>query len=91
MKSERSSLKKRYQKDGQTGCPLGVDADQWATLVKYWEKRNTQKKTSQLTGARGVVTKLSKYGRGGKVVAEAKLVCVCLNLIFLLLKMCIHC
>ncbi len=27
MKSERSRLKKRYQKDGHTGCPLGVDAD----------------------------------------------------------------
>jgi hypothetical protein len=27
MKSERSHLKKRYHKDGQTGCPLGVDAD----------------------------------------------------------------
>jgi hypothetical protein len=91
MKSERSRLKKRYQKDGQTGCPLGVDADQWATLVKYWEERNTQKKTSQLTCARGAVTKLSKYGCGGKAAAKAKLVCVCLNLIFLPLKMCIHC
>jgi hypothetical protein len=46
MKSERSCLKKRYQKDGQTGCPLGVDVDQWAALVKYWEECNTQKKTS---------------------------------------------
>jgi hypothetical protein len=35
MKFERSRLKKRYQKDGQTRCPLGVDANQWATLVKY--------------------------------------------------------
>jgi hypothetical protein len=60
-----------------------VDIDQWAALVKYWEECNTQKKTSQLTGARGAVTKLSKYGRGGKVAAKAKLVCVCLNLIFL--------
>jgi hypothetical protein len=68
-----------------------VDADQWAALVKYWEECNTQKKTSQLIGARGAVTKLSKYGCGGKVVVEAKLVCVCLNLIFLPLKMCIHC
>jgi hypothetical protein len=41
MKYERSRLKKRYQKDGQIGCPLGVDVDQWATLVKYWEERNT--------------------------------------------------
>ncbi len=41
MKNERSRLKKWYQKDGQTGCPLGVDADQWAALVKYWEERNT--------------------------------------------------
>jgi hypothetical protein len=91
MKSERSRLKKRYQKDGQTGCPLGVDADHWATLVKYKEEHNTHKKTSQLTCARGAITKLSKYGRGGKVVAEAKLVCVYLNLIFLPLKMCINC
>ncbi len=91
MKFERSRLKKRYQKDGQIGCPLGVDADQWATLVEYWEERNTQRKTSQLTGARGVVTKLSKYGRGGKAAAEAKLVCDCLNLMFLPLKMCINC
>jgi len=88
MKFERSHLKKWYQKDGQTGCPLGVDVDQWVALVKYWEERNTKKKTSQL---RGAVTKLSKYGRGGKVAAEAKLVCVCLNLIFLPLKMCINC
>jgi hypothetical protein len=91
MKFERSHLKKRYQKDGHTGCLLGVDADQWVALVKYWEERNTKKKTSQLTSARGVVTKLSKYGRGGIVIAEAKLVCVCLNLIFLPLKMCINC
>jgi hypothetical protein len=68
-----------------------VDANQWATLVKYWEEHNTQKKTSQLTSARGAITKLSKYGHGGKVVTEAKLVCVCLNLIFLPLKMCINC
>jgi hypothetical protein len=60
-----------------------VDIDQWAALVKYWEERNTQKKTSQLTCARGAVTKLSKYGHGGKAAAKAKLVCVCLNLIFL--------
>jgi hypothetical protein len=66
IKSERSRLKKRYQKDGQIRCPLGVDADQWVTFVKYWEEHNTQKKTSQLTGVKGVVTKLSKYGRGGK-------------------------
>jgi hypothetical protein len=91
MKSERSCLKKGYQKDGQTRCPLGVDVDQWATLVKYWEERNTQKKTSQLTGARSAVTKLNKYGRGGKTIVEAKLVCVCLNIIFLPLKMCINC
>jgi hypothetical protein len=61
-----------------------VDVDQWAALVKYWEEHNTQKKTSQLTCARGAVTKLSKYGRGGKAVVEAKLVCVCLDLIFCL-------
>jgi hypothetical protein len=91
MKSKRSRLKKWFQKDGQTGCPFGVDANQWATLVKYWEEHNTQKKTSQLIGARGVVTKLSKYGHGGKATNEAKLVCVCLNLIFLPLKMCINC
>jgi hypothetical protein len=91
MKSERSRLKKRYQKDGQTGCPLSVDPNQWAALVKYWEEHNTQKKTSQLTGARGIVTKLSKYGCGGKVAIETKLVCVCLNLKFLPLKMFINC
>jgi hypothetical protein len=27
MKFERSRLKKRYQKDGQIGCPFGVDAN----------------------------------------------------------------
>jgi len=27
MKSKRSRLKKWYQKDGQIGCPLGVDAN----------------------------------------------------------------
>jgi hypothetical protein len=91
MKSKKSRLKKRYQKDGHIGCPLGVDVDQWPAFVKYWEERNTQKKTSQLTCARGTVTKLSKYGRGGKAAAKAKLVCVCLNLIFLPLKMCINC
>jgi hypothetical protein len=91
MKSKSSCFKKRYQKDGQTRCLFGVDVDQWATLIKYWEEQNTQIKTSQLTSARGAVTKLSKYGCGGKVVAKAKLVCVCLNLIFLPLKMCINC
>jgi hypothetical protein len=54
-------------------------------------KNATQKKTSQLTSARGIVTKLSKYGHGGKATTEAKLVCVSLNLIFLPLKMCINC
>ncbi len=68
-----------------------MDVDRWAALVKYWEERNTQKKNFQLTGARGTITKLSKYGHGGKVVAKAKLVCVCLNLIFLPLKMSINC
>jgi hypothetical protein len=68
-----------------------VDVDKWAAPVKYWEEHNTHKKTSQLSGARGAVTKLSKYGHGGKAAAKAKLVCVCLNLIFLPLKMCIHC
>jgi hypothetical protein len=68
-----------------------VDADQWVTLVEYWEECNTQRKTSQLLGARGVVTKLNKYGCGGKAIAEAKLVCDCLNLMFLPLKMCRNC
>jgi hypothetical protein len=27
MKSKRSRLKKRYQKDGQTRCPFGVDVE----------------------------------------------------------------
>jgi len=44
MKFERSRLKKWYQKDGQTGCPLGVDVDQRVALVKYWEERNTKKR-----------------------------------------------
>jgi len=54
-------------------------------------EENATQKTSQLTSARGTITKLSKYGRGGKAAAKAKLVCVCLNLIFLPLKMCINC
>jgi len=63
MKFEKSRFKKWYQKDGQTGCPFGVDAYQWATFVKYWEEHNTQKKTSQLTCVRVAFTKLSKYSR----------------------------
>jgi hypothetical protein len=60
-------------------------------LLNIGKNATHKKKTSQLTGAKGAVTKLSKYGRGGKAAAEAKLVCVCLNLIFLHLKMGINC
>jgi hypothetical protein len=54
---------------------MGVDINQWTSLVAYWSERETKKKTNQLIDARGVVMNVSKYGCGGKVGAEAKLVC----------------
>jgi hypothetical protein len=43
--------------------------------VAYWSEQDTKKKTNQLTDARGAVMNVSKYGRGGRVGAKAKLVC----------------
>jgi hypothetical protein len=77
MKSERSRLKKWWIMHGHTTCPMGVETSQWDTLVAYWSERATKKRTDQLTGARGVVMKVSKYGRGGKAMAEHKLVTHC--------------
>jgi hypothetical protein len=54
---------------------MGVDANQRASLVAYYSEHDTKKKTYQLTYARGAVMNVSKYGRGGRVGAEAKLVC----------------
>jgi hypothetical protein len=34
-------------------------------------KNDTQQKTSQLIGVRGAITKLSKYGHGGKAAVKA--------------------
>ncbi len=48
-------------------------------FVAYWSERATKKRTDQLTGARGAVMKVSKYGRGGKTMAEHKLVTHCLQ------------
>jgi hypothetical protein len=70
MKSERSRLKKRWIMHGHTTCPVGVEQSQWDTLAAYWSERATKKRIDQLTGARGAVLKVNKYGRGGKVMAE---------------------
>jgi hypothetical protein len=45
--------------------------------VAYWFKRATKKMSDQLTGARGVIMKVSKYGWGGKAMAEHKLATHC--------------
>ncbi len=74
MKSKRTWLKKRWIKHGHTSCPMGVETSQWDTLVAYWSKHAAKKRTNQLTSARGVVMKVSKYERGGKAMAEHKLV-----------------
>jgi hypothetical protein len=79
MKSERSRLKKRWIMHGHTTCPMGVETSQWDTLVAYWSERATKKRTDQLTSARGAVMKVNKYGRGGKAMAEHKLVTHCLQ------------
>jgi hypothetical protein len=55
---------------------MGVDANQRTSLVAYWSKQDTKKKTNQLTDARGVIINVSKYGHGGRTRAEAKLVCL---------------
>jgi hypothetical protein len=75
MKSKRARLKKCYKRHGPATCPMGVDANQWESLVAYWSEQDTKKKTDQLTNARGAVMNVSKYGRGGRAGAEAKLVC----------------
>ncbi len=35
MKSEQTQLKKCYKRNGLATCPMGVDANQWASLVAY--------------------------------------------------------
>jgi hypothetical protein len=55
--------------------PMGVDANQWASLVAYWSEQETKEKTDQLTDTRGVVMNVNKYGHGGRARAKAKLVC----------------
>jgi hypothetical protein len=54
---------------------MGVDANQWASLVAYWSKRETKKKTNQLTYVRSVVINVNKYGCGGRTGVEAKIIC----------------
>jgi hypothetical protein len=62
---------------------MGVETSQWDTFVAYWFECATKKRTDQLTGARGAVMKVSKYGRGGKAMAKHKLVTHCLQPIML--------
>ncbi len=54
---------------------MGVDANQWASLMAYWFKQETKEKTDQLTDARGAIMNVSKYGRKGRARVKAKLVC----------------
>jgi hypothetical protein len=54
---------------------MGVDANQWASLVAYLSEQDTKKKANRLIDARGAFMNVSKYGRGGRARAEAKLVC----------------
>ncbi len=54
---------------------MGVDANQWASLVAYWFEQETKKKTNQLTDIRGTVMNVSKYGHEGRTGVETKLVC----------------
>jgi len=72
MKSKRFWLKKQWIKHGHTLCPMGVETSQWDTLVAYWSECATKKRTNQLTSAKGGITKVNKYERGGKVMAEHK-------------------
>jgi hypothetical protein len=58
---------------------MGVETSQWDTFVTYWSEHATKKRTNQLTGARGAIMKVSKYGHGGKAMAEYKLVTHCLQ------------
>jgi hypothetical protein len=53
---------------------MGVDANQWESLVAYWFEQDTKKKTYQLTYVRGAIMNVSKYGCGGRVGAKAELV-----------------
>jgi hypothetical protein len=78
MKFEWFRLKKWWIKHGHTMCPIGVETSQWDTLVAYWFECAAKKRNDQLMGARGVIMKVSKYGRGGKAMAEHKLVTHCL-------------
>jgi len=75
MKFKPVRLKTCYKRNGCTTCPMGVDANQRASLVAYWFEQDTKKKIDQLTDARGVIINVSKYGHGGRTRAEAKLVC----------------
>ncbi len=74
MKFKPARLKTCYKRNGCTTCPMGVDANQRASLVAYWFEQDTKKKIDQLTNARGVIINVSKYGHGGRTRAEAKLV-----------------
>ncbi len=83
MKSKWFRLKKQWIKHGHTLCPMGVETSQWDTLVAYWFECATKKRTNQLISAKGGITKVSKYERGGKVMAKHKLVTHCLQPIML--------
>lgn len=54
------------------GCPFSMDGDQWDMLVQYQEECNVKNMIDQLTIVRNVITKLNKYGHGGKLGAKAK-------------------
>jgi hypothetical protein len=78
VKSERSWLKKWRTKHGHT-TPYGCETSQWDTFMAYWSECATKKRIDQLTGVRGALMKVSKYGLGGKTMVEHKLVTHCLQ------------
>lgn len=74
LKSERSTIKKKWDDNGcgnKMQPPLGVTHAQLASLVKYWLLEDATNKSEQLFIAQSNVKNLSHARRGG----NAKLVC----------------
>jgi len=74
MKGKKTCLKKRYAKRGAKAYPLGVDQKQWDKLMIYWQQCDTKIKNEHMVDVRWAITNVSHLGRGGKAIANVKLV-----------------
>jgi len=62
LKGEKSRLKHLFTHKAQCTCQMGIEADQWDCIMKYWIDEKMIAKASTMFNVQGNQKQPSKYG-----------------------------